>query len=70
MIYRFRAILNSQDEVYRDLEIQENATFEDFHNALTQAFGFEGQEVASFYAQSANFPFCTIEPNIGVGLWK
>ena len=49
MIYRFRAILNSQDEVYRDIEIQENATFEDFHNALTQAFGFEGQEVASFY---------------------
>ncbi|MFT4942726.1 MAG: hypothetical protein ACI9RL_000807 [Candidatus Paceibacteria bacterium] len=49
MIYRFRAILNSQDEVYRDIEIEENATFEDFHNAITQAFGFEGQEVASFY---------------------
>ena len=49
MIYRFRVILNSQDEVYRDIEIQENATFEDFHNSITQAFGFEGQEVASFY---------------------
>ena len=35
--------------MYRDIEIQENATFEDFHNTITQAFGFEGQEVASFY---------------------
>lgn len=49
MIYRFRAILNSQEEVYRDIEIQDTASFEDFHNALTQAFGFDGQEVASFY---------------------
>ena len=49
MIYRFRAILNSQDEVYRDIEIEEDATFEDFHNAITQAFGFDGQEMASFY---------------------
>ncbi|MGK0364576.1 IS1096 element passenger TnpR family protein [Patiriisocius sp. Uisw_017] len=49
MIYRFRVILNSQDEVFRDIEIEENETFEDFHNAITQAFGFEGLEVASFY---------------------
>jgi hypothetical protein len=49
MIYRFRAILNAKDEVYRDIEIEEDATFEDFHNAITQAFGFEGQEMASFY---------------------
>lgn len=49
MIYRFRAILNSQEEVYRDIEIEEDATFEDFHNAITQAFGFDGQEMASFY---------------------
>ena len=49
MIYRFRAILNSQDEVYRDIEIEDSASFEDFHNAITQAFGFDGQEVASFY---------------------
>jgi hypothetical protein len=49
MIYRFRAILNAQEEVFRDIEIEEDATFEDFHNAITQAFGFEGLEMASFY---------------------
>jgi len=49
MIYRFRAILDTQEDVFRDLEIQADATLEDFHNALTQAFGFAGQEMASFY---------------------
>lgn len=49
MIYRFRVILNSSDDVFRDIEIEAAATMEDFHNALTQAFGFAGQEMASFY---------------------
>lgn len=49
MIYRFRAILNTSEEVYRDIEIEANATFEDFHNVVTQSFGFDGQDMASFY---------------------
>lgn len=49
MIYRFRAILDTHEDVFRDLEIQADATLEDLHNILTQAFGFAGQEMASFY---------------------
>ncbi|WP_046759209.1 IS1096 element passenger TnpR family protein [Kordia jejudonensis] len=49
MIYRFRIILDATEDVFRDIEIQEDATFEDFHNAITQAFGFDGMEMASFY---------------------
>jgi len=49
MIYRFRIILDTQDDVFRDIEIEASATMEDFHNAITQAFGFDGQEMASFY---------------------
>lgn len=49
MIYRFRVILDAKDDVFRDIEIEDSATAEDFHNALTQAFGFEGGEMASFY---------------------
>lgn len=52
MIYRFRAILDTHEDVFRDLEIQADATLEDFHNALTQAFGFGGQEMASFYVSN------------------
>jgi hypothetical protein len=51
MIYRFRVILdnNSEDDVFRDLEIREGDTMEDLHNNITQSFGFDGMEMASFY---------------------
>ncbi len=49
MIYRFRIILDAKEDVFRDIEIDEENTLEELHNAITQAFGFEGQEMASFY---------------------
>lgn len=52
MIYRFRVILDTHEDVFRDIEIEATATLEDFHNAITQAFGFGGQEMASFYTSN------------------
>jgi hypothetical protein len=52
MIYRFRVILDTHDDVFRDIEIEETATLEDFHNVITQSFGFAGQEMASFYTSN------------------
>ena len=49
MIYRFRIILDTDEDVFRDIEIEASATLEDFHNTITQSFGFEGDEMASFY---------------------
>jgi hypothetical protein len=51
MIYRFRIILDNttEDDVLRDLEIREGDTMEDLHNVITQSFGFDGMEMASFY---------------------
>jgi hypothetical protein len=51
MIYRFRVILDNEteDDVFRDLEIRETDTLEDLHNIITQSFGFNGTEMASFY---------------------
>jgi hypothetical protein len=51
MIYRFRIILDNdtQDDVFRDLEIRETDNLEDLHNIITQSFGFDGTEMASFY---------------------
>ena len=49
MIYRLRAILDTKEDVFRDIEIDVNSTLEDLHNAITQSFGFAGQEMASFY---------------------
>ena len=52
MIYRFRAILDANDDVFRDIEIEANNTLEDLHNVITQSFGFAGQEMASFYVSN------------------
>lgn len=52
MIYRFRVILDAKEDVFRDIEINSEDTLEEFHNAITQAFGFEGNEMASFYVSN------------------
>ena len=51
MIYRFRVILDNDtdDDVFRDIEINKSNNLEDFHNTINQSFGFEGNEMASFY---------------------
>src|SRR5690606_14552336 len=49
MLYRFRVILDAEDDVFRDIEILSESTLEDLHNAIFQAFGFDGNEMASFY---------------------
>lgn len=49
MIYRFRIILDTEEDVFRDLEIEQTASLEDLHNAINQSFGFDGSEMASFY---------------------
>ncbi|WP_179346339.1 IS1096 element passenger TnpR family protein [Winogradskyella ursingii] len=51
MIYRFRVVLDNdtEDDVFRDIEIRETDTMEDLHNVITQSFGFDGMEMASFY---------------------
>lgn len=51
MIYRFRVILDNdtEDDVFRDIEIRKTDSLEDLHNTITQSFGFDGTEMASFY---------------------
>src|SRR5699024_525283 len=49
MVYKFRIVLDTLDDVFRDIEIKADDTLEDLHNAIIQAFDFEGHEMASFY---------------------
>jgi hypothetical protein len=49
MVYRFRVILDTKEDVFRDIELLEESTLEDFHNTIVNAFGFDGSEMASFY---------------------
>ncbi len=49
MIYKFRVILDAEEDIFRDIAIENDATLEDFHNAIFNAFGFDGTQMASFY---------------------
>ncbi|AMD85695.1 pRiA4b ORF-3-like protein [Capnocytophaga haemolytica] len=49
MVYKFRVILDVKEDVFRDIAIQGEDSLEDFHNVITQSFGFAGDEMASFY---------------------
>ena len=49
MVYKIRVILNTEEDVIRDVAIDATASLEDLHNALTNSLGFTGEEMASFY---------------------
>jgi hypothetical protein len=49
MIYKVRVILDAKDDIFRDIEIDAGNSMEEVHNAISQAFGFLGNEMASFY---------------------
>lgn len=49
MGYKIRVILDAEENVVRDIMIAKSLLLEDLHNAITNAFGFNGAEMASFY---------------------
>mgnify|MGYP003606834190 CR=1 FL=1 len=49
MVYKFRVILDTEEDIFRDIAILENDTLEDLHNAIVNSFDFDGLEIASFY---------------------
>ena len=49
MIYKLRIILDTKEDVIREIAINESDSLEDLHNATVNAFGFDGTEMASFY---------------------
>ncbi len=49
MVYKFRVILDAEEDIFRDIAILDEDTLEDLHNAIFNSFGFDGMEVASFY---------------------
>lgn len=69
MIYRYRIILDTKDDVFRDIEIRSNSSLEEFHYSIANAFGFGGKEMASFYfadekwLQGEEIPLVNIEEN-------
>ncbi len=48
-VMKFRTLLDTEDDVFRDIEIPEDATLKDLHEQIQSAFGLSGQEMSSFY---------------------
>ena len=48
-MYKIRVILDAKEDVIRTIAVDENINLEQLHYAIAKAFGFGGQEMASFY---------------------
>ncbi len=55
MAYKIRIILDVEEDVLRDLLIDESVSLETLHFAIAKSFGFKGQEMASFYKTDDNW---------------
>ncbi|WP_299672468.1 hypothetical protein [uncultured Polaribacter sp.] len=48
-MYKIRVILDTKEDVIRTILIEDTVSLEDLHLTIAKSFGFEGQEMASFY---------------------
>lgn len=48
-LLRFRVYWEDDDQIYRDIEIRSNQSFLEFHQAIIQAYEFDGKHAASFF---------------------
>ncbi len=50
-IFKFRVLLEdpSEETIYRDIAIKSTQNFDDFHEIIVAAFGFDNSQMASFY---------------------
>lgn len=49
MIYKIRVILDTKEDVFRDIEIKEKQTLFTLYKGIMSAFSLKGEELASFY---------------------
>ncbi len=54
-IYRFRVVIDTKEDVFRDVEIRSDDSFESLYNTIVEAFGFQGGVMSSFYMSNENW---------------
>jgi len=55
MAYKIRVILDVEQDVFRDIIVNETINLEELHFTIAKSFGFKGQEMASFYLTDATW---------------
>lgn len=48
-VYKFKLFIEDNDDIYREIEILSGQTFEDFHNAIQEAYKFDKKHAAAFF---------------------
>lgn len=48
-VYKFRVMIDYKEDVFRDIEILSNQTFEELHLIIQNAFEFDNSQMASFF---------------------
>lgn len=48
-MYKIRIVLDTPEDVIRTILVNDAITLEELHFSIAKAFGFDGQEMASFY---------------------
>lgn len=55
LVHKFRVILDSEEDVFRDVELLDTVTFFDLHKQILLAFNFDHSQMASFYMSNDNW---------------
>ncbi|MCO6565464.1 MAG: hypothetical protein J6581_08500 [Apibacter sp.] len=55
MIYKIRVILETEGDVFRDIEIKDLQTLWNLYEGIKSAFSLQGDELASFYKSDDNW---------------
>jgi len=69
VIYKIRVILDTKDDVFRDIEIRDKQTLFTLYKGIMSAFSLQGEELASFYesgqdwAQGREIPLENMDEN-------
>lgn len=54
-VFKIRVVLDFEDDVFRDIEIPIDQTFEELHKMILRSFEFPEGEMASFYMSNDNW---------------
>lgn len=53
--YKFRVVVDTDDDIFRDIVVAKEQTFADLHQAILAAFSFRGDQMASFYMSNESW---------------
>ncbi|MFZ5551506.1 MAG: IS1096 element passenger TnpR family protein [Bacteroidota bacterium] len=48
-VFKYRVVIDTTDDVFRDIEIEADNTFEELYDMILKAFDFKGRVMSSFY---------------------